>query len=249
MSEQTMNDLEQMHRQALAKQDQFMLNIAARLGRKEPLAAPPSRAVKGAPAYWNEFDLSLAERAELFMNNWKLAGGHSVRVPHMQAAKEYVQQLIVELQATHLLLHDHALLHQLAVETCADVESTYWDVADIDEYGREQLQAVAAGADIGFIVAEQAVAYTGSVVTMSASRQGRTVSLLPTALVILIPAERLLTRLGEVLRPLDALPLNQLPAGVHFISGPSRSADIENDLTIGVHGPGVVYAIIVDDLT
>jgi L-lactate utilization protein LutC len=39
-----------------------------------------------------------------------------------------------------------------------------------------------------------------------------------------------------------------MPAGVHLVSGPSRSADIENDLTIGVHGPGDVHVIIVDSL-
>ena len=43
---------------------------------------------------------------------------------------------------------------------------------------------------------------------------------------------------------LDEQGREELPAGVHFISGPSRSSDIENDLTIGVHGPGIVYAII-----
>ncbi|WP_179292148.1 LUD domain-containing protein, partial [Paenibacillus campinasensis] len=47
---------------------------------------------------------------------------------------------------------------------------------------------------------------------------------------------------------LDEAGREQLPAGVHFISGPSRSADIENDLTIGVHGPGIVYAILVDTI-
>jgi L-lactate dehydrogenase complex protein LldG len=37
---------------------------------------------------------------------------------------------------------------------------------------------------------------------------------------------------------------NQLPAAINFITGPSRSSDIENDMTIGVHGPKKVYALI-----
>jgi L-lactate dehydrogenase complex protein LldG len=61
----------------------------------------------------------------------------------------------------------------------------------------------------------------------------------------IIPVERLVTRLGEIMVHFDEGGRESLPAGIHFISGPSRSADIENDLTIGVHGPGVVYALIV----
>lgn len=89
------------------------------------------------------------------------------------------------------------------------------------------------------------MAYTGSVVVLSAKEKGRSVSLLPTVLFIVIPVERLKTRLGEVLVGLDEAGREALPAGVHFITGPSRSSDIENDLTIGVHGPGIVYALIV----
>lgn len=110
---------------------------------------------------------------------------------------------------------------------------------------RERWLAHAAEADFGVVLADHAVAYTGSVVVKSAANKGRSVSLLPTALFVLIPRDRLKTRLGEVLKPLDEAGREALPAGIHFISGPSRSADIENDLTIGVHGPGIVYALII----
>lgn len=69
-------------------------------------------------------------------------------------------------------------------------------------------------------------------------------SLLPTVLIIIIPVDRLYTRLGETLDRFDEAGRENLPAGIHFISGPSRSSDIENDLTIGVHGPGIVYGLI-----
>ncbi|MBH8590449.1 LUD domain-containing protein, partial [Paenactinomyces guangxiensis] len=36
------------------------------------------------------------------------------------------------------------------------------------------------------------------------------------------------------------------PSSIHFISGPSRSADIENDLSIGVHGPAALYIFILN---
>lgn len=120
---------------------------------------------------------------------------------------------------------------------------TVWDPSDPDDMKRR-----AAGADIGVIVADYAVSATGSVVTMSASGKGRTVSLLPTVLMAVIPASVVKTRLGEVMEQIRGIGFNAMPAGIHFISGPSRSADIENDLTIGVHGPGVVYALVVDGM-
>ncbi|SDS35411.1 L-lactate utilization protein LutC, contains LUD domain [Paenibacillaceae bacterium GAS479] len=110
---------------------------------------------------------------------------------------------------------------------------------------RERWLAHAAEADFGVVLADHAVAYTASVVVKSAAYKGRSVSLLPTVLFVIIPRDRLKTRLGEVLQPLDEAGRAALPAGIHFISGPSRSADIENDLTIGVHGPGIVYALLI----
>lgn len=107
--------------------------------------------------------------------------------------------------------------------------------------------AAAAAADIGIVIADCAVASTGSIAVTSSPAKGRSVSLLPPALLAIVPVSRLKTRLGEGFAEFDRTPPGQLPAGIHFISGPSRSADIENDLTIGVHGPGAVFAILLDD--
>jgi L-lactate dehydrogenase complex protein LldG len=235
------NDLlKQLELKSREKQGAFIQNIADRLGRPQ-MRERPAHPFKGAPDFWNEYELSLEERFERFAENWSKAGGHIVRHETIEEAKHWVVEKASELKAGLLLRHNQPELNALGLEAALPaVKQVVWD-----EAAREEQLNIAAGADIGLVVVDHAVAYTGSIVVTSSEQKGRSVSLLPTVLFAVIPAERMLTRLGEVLRPLDAVPREELPAGVHFISGPSRSADIENDLTIGVHGPGIVYAIIV----
>lgn len=238
MADDVLKTLEERSR---AKQAAFIGNIAKRLGRAEPLKERPAHPFKGAPAFWNEFDLPIEERIALFAENWGKAGGHTVRVATMEEAKQWMVAKAKELGAKRILRQRQEELDAMKLKAALpDVDVTVWDEPMLNER-----LTVAAGSDIGIFVVDRAVAYTGSLMVMSSEKKGRAVSLLPTALFAVVPAERLATRLGEALRPLDATPREQLPAGVHFISGPSRSADIENDLTIGVHGPGVVFAIVV----
>ncbi|TLS48552.1 lactate utilization protein C [Paenibacillus antri] len=233
--------LKRLEARSIAKQSEFIGNIASRLGRVGKTASPPKHPFKGAPAFWNEFDLPLEERVSLFSDNWGKAGGHVVRHGSMEDAKAWIAAKANELGAKLVLRQNQPELNALAIEAeLPDARVVVWDEAP-----KADRLAVAAGADIGLVVVDHAVAYTGSLVAKSSARKGRSVSLLPTVLFAIVPLDRMVTRLGEVLRPLDATPREALPAGVHFISGPSRSADIENDLTIGVHGPGVVYAILV----
>ncbi|MBD0381341.1 LutC/YkgG family protein [Paenibacillus sedimenti] len=239
--------LRKLHDESRRKQEAFFANIATRLGRERPLQSLPPRSIKGAPEFWEEVDLPLEQRIQLFMTNWQKAGGHTRRLVGMAEALAFIASFIADTQAKNLIIQDQEELAELRTALAAmDTDVTVWNSGGADEQGKDKLVAKAAGADIGIVAVEHAVANTGSLVVTSDATRGRSVSLLPTTLIAIIPAERLVTKLGEVLRPFDELAMKNRPAGIHFISGPSRSADIENDLTIGVHGPGIVYALIIE---
>lgn len=241
MSEFSDEFLQLLDKQSREKQESFMKNISDRLGRERPKEAP-EHPFKGAPDFWAAYSLSTEERVELFMNNWKDVGGHAQRFSDMSSVKEFIIHKSQEMKARSFIRQDQQELNELKLEEAllGECEFTVWDAME-----RMDMLASAAEADIGLVVADYAVSYTGSLVVTSGEDRGRSVSLLPTACMYIVPVERLKTRLGEVMKEIHQIGFDSMPAGTHFISGPSRSADIENDLTIGVHGPGIVYALLV----
>lgn len=206
-------------------------------------AVKPEQPLRGAPEFWRTFHWDKQERIERFTQNFRSVGGHVERLASPEEASEFIADKARELRAKYIVRQQEPDLEQLHLEAkLPEAEVAVWNS---DGSGTDYWKARAAEADIGVVMADHAVAYTGSVAVMSSPEKGRSVSLLPTVLMILIPADCIKTRLGEVLKEFDELGPGRLPAGIHFISGPSRSSDIENDLTIGVHGPGIVYALIV----
>jgi L-lactate dehydrogenase complex protein LldG len=99
-----------------------------------------------------------------------------------------------------------------------------------------------AAAEIGVTGCDAAVAETGSLVLLSGPGRSRTVSLLP-------PVHLAIVRRGDVVETLAGA-LSQLgerlrtSASCTLITGPSRTADIELTLTLGIHGPGRVIVVI-----
>jgi L-lactate dehydrogenase complex protein LldG len=63
--------------------------------------------------------------------------------------------------------------------------------------------------------------------------------------VAMIRANQIVARMGEALEKLTRDDV--LASQLLFITGPSRTSDIENDLTIGVHGPAAVVVMMLDD--
>lgn len=109
---------------------------------------------------------------------------------------------------------------------------------------RETLRAACATADVGITSVDYALAETGSFVMISSPQEARLVSLLPPVHVAIFPRSKILANLDELLGILP-LPAEQTSSMV-LITGSSRTADIEQILIRGVHGPGEVHAIIVD---
>jgi len=96
--------------------------------------------------------------------------------------------------------------------------------------------------DVGITTAQAAIAETGTLVLDAASERHRLVSLVPPVHIAIVDASSILQTLGEALAFIyqDG---NISPA-VTFVTGPSRTADIELTLTIGVHGPQELYVIV-----
>jgi L-lactate dehydrogenase complex protein LldF len=87
------------------------------------------------------------------------------------------------------------------------------------------------------------IAESGSLLLISGAGQTLSASLLPEVHVAVLRTSRLVPTLADALR----LPELRSAAVVVVVSGPSRTADIEMTLTIGVHGPGELQVFLIDD--
>ena len=203
-------------------------NIRAALGR----AAGASSAPLAAPA----LRIPLLDRnlyTSLFVQNLEKLAGKTLVVPGNAAVVPAIAEL---LDGKRAVASNAPFLAACGITALPQVESGYTD--------REALRQACASADIGITSADYALAETGTFVMLSSPQEARLISLLPPVHVAVIPRSRILANLDELLGILP-LPADQTSSMV-LITGPSRTADIEQILIRGVHGPGEVYAVIVD---
>ena len=88
--------------------------------------------------------------------------------------------------------------------------------------------------------ASYGLADTGSVVLAASPDEPRARSLLPEVHVSVLSENRILPGLEELFEALGG----ELPSSLAIVTGPSRSADIEQSLTVGVHGPGEEHVVL-----
>ncbi len=90
------------------------------------------------------------------------------------------------------------------------------------------------------------IAETGTLMLLSGPQTPPTVSLLPETHIALLPVSRIVAHMEDawdLLRKEHGV----MPRAVNFVSGPSRTADIEQTVTLGAHGPYRVLIVLLGD--
>ena len=163
-------------------------------------------------------EVSLDERVEQFCRALGVLAAQTHVVPNRERAGETVRSLV------------------------GDRTTVVTDAAFLRECGISFPSVAPDVASVGITSAEYGLADTGTLVVMSAT-ESRLASLLPPVHIAVLDSQRLLSGLDELLTlvPEPA----KLTASMVLITGPSRTADIEQILVRGVHGPGELHVVLV----
>ncbi|MBX3070507.1 MAG: LUD domain-containing protein [Thermomicrobiales bacterium] len=182
----------------------------------------------------------IAERIALFTERITPMGVEVHRAETVGDARGVIQQLAEAIGAEIALISaELGRVYDSAFLETAEGCSLRFEVAGDPAASRD--------APLGVTLAKRAIAETGSVVLSEPDLADRSVGLLSLVLVVIVPTSALLASLDEVAPFLREQARRPGGAYTTLLTGPSRTADIEMSLTVGVQGPGRVVVIFVDE--
>jgi L-lactate dehydrogenase complex protein LldG len=182
-------------------------------------------------------------------------GGSPHRAASFEALEDTIRKVLESTQASSVVLTRNPILTQLKLEErlpAWGISVASWPktgdakTVEVETSYREACFSAAAGiSGVDFVLAE-----TGSLVLTSQGEGSQLATLAPPLHIALYRASQLVGSLDDVLQKLLPRFGPASPASgrsVVFVTGPSRTADIEQILVRGVHGPRDVHAILVGE--
>jgi len=231
-------------RQSLGREDVPPAEVYPRLtdtvGELEEQAAQLRRRVEeNLPALLDK----LADMAE--KGGWRVH-----RASGAEEAVGFVESIVKESGTSNIVRSAQDVFEQIPVDAAlAGLGSKVTTVLRDDENPREALREEIRRSGVGITGADYALAETGTLVIMPRKGLSRLVSLVPPVHIALVRAQDLLETLDDlfVLRRLEYHQQGgEMGSYLNFITGPSRTADIEMTIVEGVHGPKEVHMVILD---
>ncbi|TKK66587.1 lactate utilization protein B/C [Ilyomonas limi] len=120
-------------------------------------------------------------------------------------------------------------------------------ISTLQQHGFAQtFTADLANCDAAITTCEQLIARAGSIVMSAAQQSGRTVSVYAPVHICIAYTSQLVYDISDALKNIQ-LKYPQLPSLITLATGPSRTADIEKTLVVGIHGPKEVFCLLVQE--
>lgn len=175
------------------------------------------------------------------------AGGRPVVVRSPEEAQQQLVELFRFYEPRSALCWQHPVLKKLQLAEflpSQGVERVDFEVLAPQDFDHRRGTILAA--DIGITSADCAVAETGSLVMAHGAGFERVASLLPPVFVAVVERAQIVPDLFDVVEHFGGRLPDRLPSNITFITGPSKTGDIESKLVTGVHGPGKWHVIVID---
>lgn len=236
----------------MTAREQMLERVRKALGRSEtatPIEPPPPLDLTGV------MPRLLDDLQAQFESEWEKVAGVSHRVSS-KAELQSVFEVILGLAENHaIVLSGNPLLAELGIaEQLTGLHKlvTGWagGTGTNGEDARSDFTNASFAAGAGVTGVDDVLAESGTLVLSSATERMQVASLAPPIHIALYRRSQLVGSLDEVLAKLPLSTSSQHPTegrSVVFITGTSRTADIEQILIRGVHGPREVHAILVED--
>lgn len=177
-----------------------------------------------------------------FIGEINKVGGSAYKANKNSQVAQYMGEIAKKRRAKSIIKED-------SLEFGPDIDSL-WQNMDIRVFSYKDLPTadIISLADIGICSCDYGIAESGTLAVLSRRGRGRLISLLPPVHIALIKPHQILLSLEELFLNLSefSIPEDQFSTScLTLITGPSRTGDIEQTLTIGVHGPRELHTIIV----
>jgi L-lactate utilization protein LutC len=228
------------------------MNQADFLSRFQSNTTRPSPTFdRAALAAWvNDFHHQWAAQRDALIKQFAAAltaaGGSFYRASDAEDAASIVLKLAQERNVKSVVAWRHP-----AIDTaCAALQGAGIAVARSvvnEQHTRADLRRTSEIAELGLTSCDYALAETGTLVLIGDAQQGRLTSLLPITHVAIITTSQLAPTLADAIKLLRHARLNgdgRLPSNISLHTGPSKTGDIEQTITKGVHGPKEVHVIL-----